>query len=270
MNKPLSNLISQAFGRFASKRFSPSIQGWINRTYVKMMKLDMCEFHAPESYPTLNALFTRSLLTPRTFETSKEVMIAPCDAFITECGTVEDFKALQIKGMAYDVREFLTSHVTVDASIESGEYINFYLSPKDYHRYHVPLDMRVTKAIHVPGKLYPVNIPSLKKRLNLFIQNERVVLECEHDGVRFYLVLVGALNVGQMVVNFEPSIETNKDTTQIKVHEYETIALQKGEELGFFKMGSTVILIAPQGMLDVTIAAHMHVKFGQTIAMLNR
>ncbi len=88
-------------------------------------------------------------------------------------------------------------------AIRNGSYVNFYLSPRDYHRYHVPLDMQVIKAVHIPGKLYPVNIPTLKNKVDLFIENERVVLEClSTNGKRFFLVLVGALNVGQMEVAF--------------------------------------------------------------------
>ncbi len=272
MKRTLTNLISTLFGKFASHEFSPKVQGFINRSYVKLMKLDMSDFNEPDSYASLNALFTRALLVPRSFDTSKEVMISPCDSFITECGALEDFEALQIKGMAYDVRDFLTPHIDVKQfeSIEQGSYINFYLSPKDYHRYHVPVDMRVKRAIHVPGKLYPVNIPSLKKRLNLFIENERVVLECEHEGVPFYLVLVGALNVGKMVVHFEEAIETNSDARRIKTYDYDDVVLKKGEELGYFKMGSTIIFIGPKEGFEMEIDAQKSVRFGQSIGRFKK
>lgn len=267
MKRTITNLISTLFGKFASHAFSPKIQTFINEKYVKWMKLDMSEFNEPATYPTLNALFTRSLQVKRTFDTTSDVMISPCDSHITECGVLEDFEALQIKGMSYDVRDFLTPHIDLKRfeSLKQGNYINFYLSPKDYHRYHVPIDMKVTKAIHVPGKLYPVNIPSLKKRLNLFIENERVILECEHQGVPFFLVLVGALNVGQMVVSFEPEIETNSDTRLIKTYEYENVTLKKGEELGYFKMGSTIIFIGPKEGFVSEITAQSDVKFAQSI-----
>ena len=269
MNKRhITNKISQIFGKFASREWSKPLQGFFNRKYVKWMGLDMSEFDDPSSYPTLNALFTRKLKTPRAFDSDKSVMISPCDSWISECGDLSHFDALQIKGMSYDVRDFLTEHV--DSSnkecLDNGSYVNFYLSPKDYHRYHVPIDMKVTKAVHVPGKLYPVNIPSLKKRLNLFIENERVVLVCEHEGKEFFLVLVGALNVGQMVVDFEPRISTNTQTEEIKVYDYSNVELKKGDDLGYFKMGSTIILIAPKDMLDLSVSQNDDVRFGQTIA----
>ncbi len=264
----ITNKLSQIFGKFASKPFSKPIQTFINKKYVKWMGLDMRGFKDPSEYPTLNALFTRQLMQLRTFDKASSVMISPSDSWISECGNLDDFDALQIKGMSYDVRDFLTTYIDDEAHrlIEGGSYVNFYLSPKDYHRYHIPIDMKVTKAIHVPGKLFPVNIPSLKKRLNLFIENERVVLECFYEGKRFYLVLVGALNVGQMVLNFEPQIETNIQTDEIKLFEYSDLELKKGEELGYFKMGSTIILIAEKDMLDLVVSSDEHVKFGQTIA----
>jgi len=264
----ITNKISQLFGKFASKEFSKPIQGFINRKYVKWMGLDMSDFDHPNSFATLNALFTRKLSTPRSFDKDTSAMISPCDAWVSECGALENFNALQIKGMSYDVREFLTEHVDdkMNDWIDNGSYVNFYLSPKDYHRYHVPIDMKVTKAIHVPGKLYPVNIPSLKKRLNLFIENERVVLECEHHGKHFFLVLVGALNVGQMVVDFEPKIATNTQTDELKIYEYSNVNLKKGDDLGYFKMGSTIILIAEEDMLDIVVKQDDNVRFGQTIA----
>ena len=268
----ITNKISQAFGKFASREFSKPVQNFINKKYVKWMGLDMDEFLDPSEYSTLNALFTRKLLKSRVFDESESTMISPCDSWVSECGSLENFDALQIKGMRYDVRDFLTSHIDskMHTWIERGSYVNFYLSPKDYHRYHVPIDMKVSRVVHVPGKLYPVNIPSLQKRLNLFIENERVVLECTHNEKRFFLVLVGALNVGKMVLNFEPAIETNTQTDEVKVFDYSNVELKKGDELGYFKMGSTIILIAEKDMLEIEVKQDDKVRFGDTIAKVKK
>lgn len=268
MKRHITSTLSQLFGKFASRRFSKPVQGWINRTYVRLMGLDMSEFETPESYPTLNALFTRALKSPRSFDRDESVMIAPCDALITECGKLQDFEALQIKGMSYDVRDFVTDDVSSEAKqlLENGTYVNYYLSPKDYHRYHIPIDMEVKRAVYVPGKLYPVNIPSLKKRLNLFIENERVVLECTHKGKSFFLVLVGALNVGKMVVHFEPDIKTNANRMEQKLYSYENVSLKKGDELGYFEMGSTIILLAPNDLLELSVTEGQKVSFAQSVA----
>jgi hypothetical protein len=144
--------------------------------------------------------------------------------------------------------------------------MNFYLSPKDYHRYHAPVDFKLKKLIHVPGKLYPVNLKYLNKEFELFVQNERVVLECEKDGKIFYMVFVGALNVGQMVFEFEPRVETNKDTKEIKVYTYENIEISKADCLGYFKMGSTVVMIWEKDFVVLENLLNQNVKFGQKIA----
>jgi len=152
--------------------------------------------------------------------------------------------------------------------IRDGSFVNFYLSPRDYHRYHVPLDMQVLKVVHIPGKLYPVNIPTLKNKVDLFIENERVVLEClSLGGKRFFLVLVGALNVGQMEVAFEPKIQTNTTLTP-SVYEYENLRLAKGDDFGCFKMGSTIIMLCEKGMCEWSVEIGENVRFGQVIAKI--
>jgi phosphatidylserine decarboxylase len=123
--------------------------------------------------------------------------------------------------------------------------------------------------IHVTGKLYPVNFRYLRKKLNLFIENERVILECEYDDKVFYLVFVGALNVGKMLFNFEPKVETNIKSDEIKVYEYENLHFKKGDELGFFKMGSTVVMIAEKDFMSLDIQTDTKVRFSQIIAKRN-
>lgn len=269
MQQHFTSILSQAFGKLASKKHSKRVQTSINRTYVSMMGLDMSDFNAPESYETLNALFTRHLNVAREFSLDLQDLISPCDSLITDAGVMVGNTALQIKGMRYSVDDFLGEHICDENKkrLENGDYSNFYLSPRDYHRYHVPLDMRVTKAVHIAGKLYPVNIPTLKRKLNLFIENERVVLECfTSKGKLFYLVLVGALNVGKMEVAFEPRIQTN--TGKSGVYTYENLYLTKGDDLGCFQMGSTIIWLSEQGMIESNLSIGESVRFGETIGRL--
>lgn len=268
MKQHFTSVLSQSFGRFASKEHGIKFQHFINNTYVRMMGLDMSEFKSPQSYTSLNALFTRHFVTMRTFSKEPHALISPCDSLITEWGMIEDARALQIKGMNYDVNAFLGEHISVASkeAIRDGSFVNFYLSPRDYHRYHAPLDMQVLKAVHIPGKLYPVNIPTLKNKVDLFIENERVVIEClSSEGKRFFLVLVGALNVGQMEVAFEPKIRTNITLTP-SVYEYENLRLVKGDDFGCFKMGSTIIMLCEKGMCEWDVQTGASVRFGQTIA----
>ena len=241
-----TNGISRGFGKFASYKFPTLIQNGINKLYVVLMGVDLSNFHPSSHYPTLNSLFTRELLYKREMPKDPTMIVSPADSLISELGDLKESTAMQIKDFQYCIKDLLTEHISDEnkEKVIDGKYINFYLSPKDYHRYHVPTDMRVTKAIHVPGLLYPVNFTYLRKVHSLFVKNERVILECfDNSGKLFYMILVGALNVGKMTLTFEPKIETNIDASELKVYEYENLNLKKGDELGMFKMGSTVVMI---------------------------
>ena len=270
MKPHFTSAISQSFGRFASKEHGKTFQKLINRAYVRFMGLDMSDFDSPESYPSLNALFTRKFRNMRTFSANSRDIISPCDSWISECGVIHEDLALQIKGMRYSVDGALGERISSDSkkSIHNGLFVNFYLSPRDYHRYHAPIDMQVLHAVHIPGKLYPVNIPSLKKQVNLFIENERVVLEClSREGKRFFLILVGALNVGEMEVSFEPRIRTNTVLTPSQ-YSYEDLHLSKGDDFGCFRMGSTIVMLCEKEMVELQILSGDNVRFAQTIGYL--
>ena len=271
MSKHITSAISQTFGKFASKEFPLAIQTFINKAYIGLMGLDMGEFKEAEDYPSLNALFTRKLQKDREYSLDESVFISPCDSWISECGEIKRDLSMQIKGRCYSVDEFLGEDFDdgEKAVVHDGTFINFYLSPKDYHRYHMPCDLKVLKAVHIPGKFYPVNIPSLKKRINLFIENERVVLKCQtKDEKIFYMVLVSALNVGVMQVSFEERIKTNADANFSSVYEYENLEMSKGEDFGCFEMGSTIVVLAQKDMLELDINQNDNVRYGQSIAKL--
>ena len=269
-NKHITNKISTLFYRFATKEFTPKIQNIINKTYIKLMKLDMSDFSDSSNYKTLNKLFTRELVKERKIKNSDNNFISPCDSLITAQGDLSDSIALQIKGMNYSVKELLTSYIDEKLllKISNGKFMNFYLSPKDYHRYHSPYSCKINKLIHVPGKLYPVNNSFLNKKENLFIENERVILECILNSRVFYMVFVGALNVGQMVFNFEPKVETNNNCDEIKVYEYSDLTMRQGECLGYFKMGSTILIFWEKDMVALSNLEHKKVKFTDVISTI--
>jgi len=260
-----TNGISKAFGKFASKEFSSPMQKFINWGYVKILGLDMSEFEKPSKYKTLNRLFTRELKKNRELQSG---FISPTDSLITEVGDISNETALQIKGMSYNTDELLTDKIekALKHLLNGGNFINFYLSPKDYHHYHSPVDIEVSRVIHILGKLYPVNIPYLKKQPDLFIENERVILECyTAEKKLFYFVLVGALNVGKILLSFEPKLQTNVDG-DIKVYEYSDLKIKKGDDLGFFQMGSTVVILSEEGYIKPTVKVGQKVIFGQKVA----
>jgi phosphatidylserine decarboxylase len=265
----LTNSASRLFGKIASKKFPSLMQLGINKLYTSITGVDLSMFHPHGHYETLNALFTRELRFKRDISKDPKSIISPADSLISAQGEIEASDALQIKGFSYNIRELLTEHISNEhiEKMIGGEFINFYLSPMDYHRYHVPMDMQVLKAIHVPGLLYPVNFKYLKKVPSLFVKNERVILECKDTNDKlFYMVLVGALNVGKMTLSFDERIETNVESSLEKVYEYEDIHLKKGEELGMFMMGSTIVMLFEQDFVDLLNKQGKSVRFGEVIA----
>ena len=267
MSKHFTSVVSNIFGKFASKAFTPSIQYFINKSYAKLMGLDMSAFKEPSAYPTLNKLFTRAFETFPKLPKEQSVLISGVDALITDAGTITEGRAYQIKGMSYDIeRLFGEFHSGLSEKVEGGEFINFYLSPKDYHRYHMPMTLKVLSLTHIPGKLYPVNFPLLRNMPDLFIENERVVIACEDEkGRTQVLVLVGALNVGKMVLTFEESIHTNSEIRTPKHYAYENLTIQRGELFGWFEMGSTILTFSQKGSIFPEVAINQKVSFGDIL-----
>ncbi len=267
MPKHYTSVISTLFGKFASKKFPSPIQCFINTAYVKLMGLDMHEFREPCSYETLNKLFTRALEKPRPLPEDEDLFISGVDALITDAGTINEGKAYQIKGMSYSIEElFGNHHRETAAKVEGGEFINFYLSPKDYHRYHIPMRLKVNALTHIPGKHYPVNFPLLRNKTDLFIENERVVIECEDEKGRMQvLVLVAALNVGQMVVTFEEKVRTNSEIREPVHYTYDDLWVERGEFYGWFEMGSTILTFSEKGSIAPEVAINQKVSFGDVL-----
>jgi len=263
--KHITNTVSQLFGKFADHEFPSKIQSFINHAYVNLLGLDMSEFAPPSTYPTLNKLFTRVRKSG-----SDRLWPSPVDAFVTECGSLKKDISMQIKGMEYSIDDLLTLQYGKEAKkLYDGTYINLYLSPKDYHRYHMPYKLRIASILHRPGKLYPVNFPSLRRQKELFVENERVIVECfTEKGGRIFIVLVGALNVGRMTIAFDHRIKTNADRYEPTFYRYDKkpMWLYKGDLLGMFMMGSTVLIFAEPGLMDVRTNDRTHVRFGEKIA----
>jgi len=271
INPTITNIVSNIFGKFASHRFVSPLQYLINFIYVKTMGVDLQEFDPIGSYQSLNELFTRKLKKQRVFDKSNKVVISSCDSMITELGDIFISRTMQIKGFYYKVDDLLTSFVELEniKKIYNGKFINFYLSPKDYHRYHVPIDMQVLKVVHVPGLLYPVNLKYLNKVFDLFVKNERVILECKtEENKLFYMVFIGALNVGKMKFNFDNRIQTNAKKDTITTYQYADIHLKKGEELGTFEMGSTIVMLFEKNMVELTCKKEQKISFGDSVAKI--
>ena len=262
-----SNFVSRLFGLFAQKKFPTIIQQNINLIYAWFFNINTSEFSTPKAYKTLNAFFTRSLSRPR--ELDNAPFIYPCDSKIVACGKIKDGEALQIKGMSYGISELFGENLPYSAKKElnGGYFLNLYLSPSDYHRYHAPSSMQILEAHYISGKLLPVNLKWLNKKLDLYCENERVVLVCKSGESLFYMVFVGALNVGKMVFNFDDSIQTNSKNCNRYYKKYSNIFVHQGEELGRFEMGSTILLFFKDECFDCEIGRK--VRFGDMIGEIH-
>ena len=233
-----SRLLSNIVVKIARTPFPKPIQCFINRMYVKIFDIDMMEYEPsdPCLYPTLNDLFIRHKKVIEFYE-DDDIFVSPSDSMVIADGEIEDNYVYQIKGKKYKIEEL----IPYETKLDGGYFVNLYLSPRDYHRFHVPIDMEIVKATYIPGDLKPVKPSQLEKEL-VFPKNKRVVLRCKDSKERyFYFVAVGAMIVGRIVMNFDERL--SKDYDEITTFEYdEPIKLQKGNELGRFEFGSSILL----------------------------
>ena len=325
----MRSFISRIFGVIAAVKFPKFIQNFINRKYVEFFKIDMSEFDPPQSYASLNALFTRRLLRPREIAADETAFISPSDGVIFESGSCADLRAFSVKGCEYSLSELLGRTFTasesgravknlddgadaaqakirgdesgatyaasgVQAEIYSDEsgasretsaedaqggentssvnlsYANIYLSPRDYHHYHAPCDLSVLQALYIPADLYSVAKKLLLKIPNLYVKNERVILKCKmRNGGILWMVFVGALNVGKMRFDFDTRIQTNACASRAEaLYEYENLKFKKGDHLGNFELGSTIVLVAQSEFLKFSVSSETAVKFSQKIGEL--
>lgn len=263
----MTNFISKIFGLVANFKFPTPVQNFINKKYVEFFNIDLSEFLAVESYKSLNELFTRRLIKNREFSAEKSDFISPSDGVIFECGKSENFKAFSIKDRPYNVAELLG--VLAPKSLQNFEYANIYLSPKDYHHYHSPCDLQILSALYIPAKLYSVARKALLKVDKLYEKNERVILKCKMPNDRIlWLIFVGALNVGKMKFDFDERIQTNAKNRKITRYDYENLCVKKGEHLGNFELGSTIVIIAENDSLSFEIKTSEMIKFSQNFAKI--
>ena len=262
-----SNQISRFFGLISGLRLPKWLQSKVNSAYVRHFGIDMSEFKGVSEYESLNALFTRRLERSRVLESG---FISPCDSQVFECGSAflgsSELLAFSIKGNTYSINALLLGACEQDELAKGCEYANLYLSPRDYHHYHAPCDMRILSATYTRGELYSVSAKCLQSVANLYTKNERVALKCECKGFLFWLVFVGALNVGKMRFKFDESIQTNATSASNFTRKYENLSVSKGDELGNFELGSTIVIIAQKDCLKFTIKADDKIKFAQKIA----
>jgi phosphatidylserine decarboxylase len=244
-------VLSRATGRLADLRLPSPVLRPLLRLYVRAFGVDLAEAAEPlESFPTFNAFFTRRLREgARPVATGPGVVVSPSDSRLSAIGPVpSDGRLEQVKGSAYTVDALLGSPEDA-ATFRQGAHATLYLSPAMYHRVHAPVDGRIRGWRYVPGRLFPVNAAGVRSVSGLFTRNERVVIFLDTDAHGpAAVVLVGAANVGRISLAFA-DLATNQGRPATCVVPPEPVAVRRGDELGAFNLGSTVVLLVADAAL---------------------
>ena len=228
-------------------RFTTALIRWFTGRY----NVNMAEAANPDiaSYPSFNAFFTRALRSDVRPLAAAD-FICPVDGAISQFGAIDRDQIFQAKGHQYSTTALVGGDSKLAAQFVDGSFATLYLSPRDYHRIHMPCDGRLTRMIYVPGALFSVNPTTARGVPGLFARNERVVCVFETVHGPMVLTLVGATIVGSMATVWHGVVNPPR-SSQVREWHYESqnIELKKGDEMGRFLLGSTVVLLYPKDTL---------------------
>ena len=243
--------ITALAGKLASAnagRLTTSVIKW----FVKRYQVNMDEAEQPDitSYESFNDFFTRPLKIGAR-RITKADFICPVDGAISQFGDIKADQIFQAKGHQYSTLAMLAGDKTLAARFQNGHFATLYLSPKDYHRIHMPCDGTLKSMTYVPGDLFSVNPTTAQGVPGLFARNERVI--CEFDSAHgvFVLILVGATIVGSMATVWHGVVNPPRlGSVNTWTYEKQSISLKQGEEMGRFLLGSTVVMLFPAKTLN--------------------
>ncbi len=227
-------------------------RGWVTteiiRRFVAKYQVNMDEALEPDirSYRSFNDFFTRAL-KPGARPLAHAELICPVDGAISQFGAIAKDQIFQAKGHSYSTTAVVGGDATLAALFEDGRFATLYLSPRDYHRIHMPADGRLSRMIYVPGELFSVNPTTARGVPGLFARNERVVCVFESESGPFVMILVGATIVGSMATVWHGVVNPPR-LPDVKIWNYggQNIVLKQGDEMGRFLLGSTVVMLFPK------------------------
>ena len=218
------------------------------RWFIGRYDVNMTEAANPDiaSYPTFNEFFTRALRADAR-PLAESGWLCPVDGSISQFGKIERDRIFQAKGHNYTSRALLGGDATLASLFDRGSFATLYLSPKDYHRIHMPCAARLLRMIHVPGDLFSVNPVTARGVPGLFARNERVVCVFDTQRGPFVLALVGATIVGSMATTWHGVVNPPRPG-QLRQWDYsgQNITFERGAEMGRFLLGSTVVMLFPK------------------------
>lgn len=268
--------LTQAAGWLAERKWG-AVTHLIIKLFAKKYQVNLAEAEKTEAsdYASFNEFFIRPLKEhARPINQDPKALCLPADGRVSESGRIEENQLLQAKGHHFSLETLLANDFTLADKFKNGNFITTYLSPRDYHRVHMPCDATLRKMIYVPGELFSVN-PFLAEHVpNLFARNERVI--CEFDTVfgPMVQILVGATITASMSTVWAGVINPPR-TKEVMVYEYLTtgetaVHLKKGQEMGAFRLGSTVINLFPKGAveLETYLKAGEPTKMGERLGQI--
>ena len=255
-------LLTSLFGWLAKKQLG-SVTTWIIQGFMKLYKIDLSEakLENAKDYKTFNDFFARKLKEDaRPIDDAVNSIVMPADGVISQFGTIQDNLLLQAKGHYYSLESLLACHSDMIKFFKHGSYATIYLSPKNYHRFHMPCDGVLREMIYVPGSLFSVSQATTECIPNIFARNERVICLFETDLGPMAQILVGATIVGSIEVEWEGCITPPREGIMKRWAYSGEVKLAKGQDMGCFKLGSTVITLFASN----TIEFDRHLKVGNT------
>jgi phosphatidylserine decarboxylase len=265
--------ISRLTYRFTRLRHR-GLKDWAIRDFARRFGVDMSEAVEPDlgAYVHFNAFFTRALKPDaRPIASGKKDVACPVDGAVSQIGGIESGRIFQAKGQAFTALELLGGDAAAAMQFDGGSFATLYLSPKDYHRIHMPLDGKLTRMIHVPGRLFSVNPPTTRAVPRLFARNERVACLFDTPAGPMALVMVGALNVASIETVWAGEV-TPPQRPRVQSWDYAgEVQLHKGAEVGRFNMGSTVVLLFAKDRIrwDESYQPATPTRMGRKIASIS-
>ncbi|WP_045760531.1 archaetidylserine decarboxylase [Xanthomonas albilineans] len=249
----------------------PTLKQWLIDTVVRRFDVDLSEAAQPDAraYPTFNAFFTRALKPgARVADANPQALLMPADGRISQLGQIEDGRIFQAKGQSFTAAELL-GDAAAATPFANGLYATVYLSPRDYHRVHMPWTGTLRETVHVPGRLFSVGTDAVRSVPRLFARNERLVCHFDTDFGPMVSVMVGALLVSGVETVWS-GVEIPRYANRITRKDWrgKGIKVQRFEEMARFNYGSTVIVLLPPGVaaFDPTLKAESLVRLGQALA----
>lgn len=271
------HLMTAIVFRIAAIR-TKSIKNFLIRKFVDLYKVDTreVELPVPGGFDTFNDFFTRALASgAREIDTDADSIVSPVDGTVSAAGRLDTDTIFQAKGLRYSLTDLLMTDMPDVEKFTDGEFATIYLAPYNYHRVHCPLDATLVAARYVPGSLYSVSQATVSLVPNLFTRNERLICHFDSDSGPMILIFVGALHVGSITTPWTGRLRPrSKGTVQdldVSTQRHST-KVQKGDLVGWFNMGSTVIVLLPPGAsrLSQDMNAGKLLRVGQAIGRLRQ